>query len=130
VMAGVLVNRSRNPILQCISDPFGTSYRWRFVRLADAIARQEREQVMSTITMPEASSAALEGTPRAGVLRRIFHAIVASRSRRAERDIAQYLGAKSDQNLSDLGFSPTEIGLIRAGLPVGEVLARRTSGWR
>ena len=63
--------------------------------------------------------------PRAGPLRRLLAAIVASRSREAERRIAVHLAAMSEQRLVDLGFSAADIRSIRGGELVGSMRARR-----
>jgi hypothetical protein len=82
---------------------------------------------MSTATMSRARSAVLERrvAPRASLLRRIFDAIIASRIREAQHRVAVHLSALGDQRLESLGFSAAEIETIRAGEPIGRILARR-----
>jgi hypothetical protein len=82
---------------------------------------------MGTTTARNASAASLKDVAgrRAGLIRRVFATVVASRSRHAEQRLASHLAAMSEQRLEALGFSATEIGSIRAGEPVGNILARR-----
>jgi uncharacterized protein YjiS (DUF1127 family) len=82
---------------------------------------------MSTIILRNPASSTLEDktAPLAGPLRRFLDAIVASRTREAERRIAMHLATMSDQRLADLGFSAAEIKSIREGERVGSILARR-----
>ena len=63
--------------------------------------------------------------PRAGPLRRLLAAIVASRTREAERRIAVHLAAMSEQRLADLGFSAADIKSIRGGELLGSIRAWR-----
>ena len=62
---------------------------------------------------------------RAGLLRRIFDAMVEAKTLEARRRIVPYLQAATDQRLTDLGFTAADIASIRAGEPVGNILARR-----
>ena len=82
---------------------------------------------MSTITVADAAPAAskLRARPRARLLRRVFGAIIESRTREARRMIANRLAAMGDQQLADLGFSGAEMKSIRRGEPVSNILARR-----
>jgi hypothetical protein len=82
---------------------------------------------MSTIIATNTLTHAIEdsGSTRAGLFRRVVDAIVEARTREAERRVAAQFAAVSDQYLSAIGFSPTEIILIRAGEPVGNILAQR-----
>jgi hypothetical protein len=81
---------------------------------------------MSTISVTT-SAGAIEhgGSARAGLFRRILDAIAAAREQEAERKVAAHLAAMSEQRLGAIGFSPAEIGSIRAGEPIGNILARR-----
>jgi uncharacterized protein YjiS (DUF1127 family) len=72
---------------------------------------------MSTITVTRSPGAAFEAEKdrRAGLLRRIFQAIIESRRMSSERKIGVHLESLSDTHLSDLGLSAAEIEAIRAG---------------
>ena len=62
---------------------------------------------------------------RAGLLTRIFDAIVEVKTLEARRRIAHYLHAAGNQQLADLGFTAAEFASIRAAEPIDNILARR-----
>src|SRR5262245_28631076 len=99
------------------------------VSLRVRIESQPRERsIMSTLNPSIQTTARHDGeskSSRAGLLRRIFEAIVEAKTLEARRRSAAYLQAVSDQQLVDLGFTAADIASIRTGEPVGNILARR-----
>lgn len=83
---------------------------------------------MSTITAGAATTAfESRANPEGGFLRRTMAAIAAARGRSGQRTLAIHLDGLGEQRLLDLGFSAADIASIRAGEPVGNILARRAS---
>lgn len=81
---------------------------------------------MSTLNPSIETTGRHDGETRgAGLLRRIFDAIAKSRTLEARRRVAYYLQAATDRQLVDLGLSAADIASIRAGEPIGNILARR-----
>ncbi len=67
--------------------------------------------IMSTTTVFGRADAYGHSVPRTTFLERLF----AARMAHAERAVRPYLAQQSDERLSTLGFSPSEIRAIRAG---------------
>jgi hypothetical protein len=82
---------------------------------------------MSTLVASSLSQPILEDAngPEAGILSRLMAAMVQSRTREAQRRTANYVMALDAARLAELGFSAAEIAAIKAGTPIGDVLAQR-----
>jgi hypothetical protein len=107
-------------MLQCIRDPLLHQLR------ADHCQKRKRS-IMSAITVSSTGQPSYDrlANPRTSLLRRLFDRIVEARHREAQRRVAAYLYGLSDDGLARLGLSSAEIALIRAGTPIGEVLAQQ-----
>jgi hypothetical protein len=82
---------------------------------------------MTTIAMSRAAQAEPGDTnaTRAGMLRRLFDAVVAARMRQAERVASARFALMSDAQLTGLGLSAAEIASVRADTRIGDVPSER-----
>jgi hypothetical protein len=88
---------------------------------------KRKRTTMSTISMPRAAGLAPEavGQSKPGLLRRWVARCIGARSRSAERIAAIHLGRLSDELLTELGYSASEITALRSGKPISSILERR-----
>jgi hypothetical protein len=130
VMPGTLARRCRDTILETHQQSLG-GVAGVTIRIPPLAKQNQKEKapIMSTVSVSSTRSAAFEGRTGscAGVVRRIFDAIIESRVREAQRRTTAHLLAMGDQRLRDLGFSTSDIQALSSGESVGTVLARRAS---